>query len=875
MHHSKEIKEVFRELNSNNEGLSQAEAEKRLQEYGLNEIKEAKKISPIKIFLNQFNSVVVYNLIAALVISLFIGERIDAIVIGIILILNAVFGFIQEYKAEKSIEALKKLASLKATVIRDGKEKNIDAKLLVPGDILKLETGDKLPADARLFEIINLETQEAALTGESTPVSKELKLLPEKTSLADRINMVFSGTIITNGRGKAIVTGTGMKTEIGKIATLIQETEQEKTPLQKKLDQMGRFLGLITIIVSVIVFLGGVFEGGNVLEFFIIAVALAVAAIPEGLPAIVTIGLALGTQRMVKRHALIRKLPSVETLGSTTVICTDKTGTLTKNEMTVKKIYSNGKIIDITGSGYDKKGEFLHKSKKIDANEIELLLKAGSLNNNSSLTDGNVIGDPTEAALIVSAEKALLARESLEKKHPRIHEIPFTSERKLMTTIHDFKGEKIAFSKGAPEVVLNLCDSIYQNGKVRKLTEADKKEILEINREFANDALRVLGFAFKTVIDAKRAEKNLTFLGLQGMIDPPREEVKEAIEKCRKAGIKVVMITGDHEITAKAIGKAIGIEGKSLAGEQLEKIQELEKIVEDSAIYARVNPEPKKKIVDALKKRGHIVAMTGDGVNDAPALKKADIGIGMGITGTDVAKEASAMILTDDNFASIVNAIEEGRGIYDNIKKFVEYLLSSNLGEILTLFVAIILGFSLPVTALMILWINLVTDGLPALALSIDPVEPNIMERKPRNPKERIISNSIIARMLIVGFTMMLGTLIVFKLYNPEENLAYAQTMAFATLMIFQMFNVLNCRSEFNSLFKVGIFTNMKLWGAIIISILMQVLVIQTSVMEKVFNTVHLSAIDLGVVFLAASSVFIVVEIYKLAITRINPELVK
>jgi len=871
--HFKTIERTFKELNTGKTGLTEKEAEKRLQEYGYNEIKEGKRISPLKIFIEQFNSVVVYILIVALVVSIFIGERIDAIIIGIILVLNAIFGFIQEYRAEKSIEALKKLASLKATVIRDGKEKDIDAKLLVPGDIVKLETGDKIPADSRLFEIINLETQEAALTGESTPVRKEVKVLAEKISLADRINMVFSGTIITNGRGKAIVTGTGMQSEMGKIAKLIEETEPEKTPLQKKLNQLGRFLGIVTVVISITVFLGGILKGGEILEFFIVAVALAVAAIPEGLPAIVTIGLSIGSQRMVKRNALIRKLPSVETLGSTTVICSDKTGTLTKNEMTVKKIYGNNKIIDVTGSGYAKKGEFLHKNKKINAKEIELLLKAGSLNNNSSLTDGKVIGDPTEAALIVSAEKAGMSKESLEKKNPRINEIPFTSERKLMTTIHNINREEVAFVKGAPEVVLKLCNSVYENGKIRKLTEAKKKEILKINEEFANNALRVLGFAFKSVMDIKRVEKNLTFLGLQGMIDPPREEVKVAIEKCEKAGIKVIMITGDHEITAKAVGEAIGIEGKSLTGQQLEKIQNLDKIVEDIAIYARVNPEHKIKIVDALKKKGHIVAMTGDGVNDAPALKKADIGVGMGITGTDVSKEASDMILTDDNFASIVNAVEEGRGIYDNIKKFVEYLLSSNLGEILTIFIAIMLGFPLPIIAIMILWINLVTDGLPALALSVDPSDPNIMERKPRNPKEKIISKPIIARMLIVGFTMMIGTLAVFKLYNPGTNLVYAQTMAFSTLMIFQMFNVLNCRSEFNSLFKIGIFTNMKLWGAIIVSIIMQVIVVQVPLFNNFFKTVPLAGMDWIYVLLVGSSVFVVVEIYKFVISRVKPEL--
>ncbi|MFH0867693.1 MAG: HAD-IC family P-type ATPase, partial [Candidatus Woesearchaeota archaeon] len=691
-----------------------------------NEITQGKKISPIKIFLNQFNSVVIYILLFALAVSIFLGETVDAIVIGAIVVANAVLGFIQEYKAEKSIDALKKLASLKATVIREGKEKDIDAKLLVPGDIIKLETGDKLPADCRIYELVDLQAQEATLTGESTPVKKELTVLAEKTPLADRINMAFSGTIITNGKGHAIITSTGMQTEIGKIATLIEEVKPELTPLQKKMNTLGKKIGIAVVIISIIVFLAQLFKDPVILghltslqfleflkgsrEIFLTAIALAVAAIPEGLPAVVTIGLAIGIKRMVKRNALNRKLPSVETLGSTTVICTDKTGTLTKNEMTVKKIYANSKIIDVTGSGYEKKGEFLFNNKKINTNEIELLLKIGALNNDASLTDGNVIGDPTEASLIVSSAKAGLKKEVLEKEHNRLDEIPFSSERKIMTTIHDFDNEKLAFVKGAPEVVLGLCTSIYENGKIHKLTEAKKKDILQINKEFGNDALRVLGFAFKTVMSKDRAEKNLTFVGLQGMMDPPREEVKEAIKKCKKAGIKIVIITGDHEITAKAVAKEIGIEGRSITGAELEKIKEkdLEKYVEEIVIYARVNPEHKIKIVDALKKKGHVVAMTGDGVNDAPALKKADIGIAMGITGTDVAKEAADMILLDDNFASIVNAVEEGRGVYDNIRKYFSYLISGNIGEVMIIFLSIIFGWSLPMTATQILLINLV-----------------------------------------------------------------------------------------------------------------------------------------------------------------------
>jgi Ca2+-transporting ATPase len=872
--HNKRIEEVFKELKTSKEGLSEKEAEARLKKYGYNEIKQAKKISPLKIFLSQFNNVLIYILIAAVIISIFLGERDDAIVIGILVIVNAIIGFRTEYKAEKSIEALKKLASLKAKVLRGGKQKEIDAKLLVPGDIILLETGDKVPAGSRLFEITNLQTQEAALTGESLPVKKELKVLEPKIAIADMINMVFFGTIVASGRGKAIVTSTGMQSQIGKIAKMIEETGEDLTPLQKKLTTLGRRLGIAILVIVLIVFISGIVKGEPILEFFIFAVALAVAGIPEGLPIVVTIGLSTGVQRMVKRNALIRKLASAETLGSTTVICTDKTGTLTKNEMTVKKIYANGKIIDVSGSGYDKKGEFLVDNKKLNPKELNLLLNIGALNNDAAFDNKNVIGDPTEAALIVSAAKSGIDKEALQKRCPRKDEILFTSERKIMTTLHQINGEIVAYTKGAPEVVLSKCNSISENGKIKKLTEKRKKEILEINKSFADKALRVLGFAYKTVMNKTRAEKNLTFVGLQGMIDPPREEVKLAIKKCEHAGIKVIVITGDNEATAKAVANAIGIDGKAITGQQLGEMKNLEKHVEEIAIYARVNPEHKNKIVDALKKKGHIVAMTGDGVNDAPALKKADIGVSMGITGTDVAKEASDMILTDDNFASIVNAVEEGRGIYDNIKKFVEYLLSSNLGEILTIFIAIMIGLPLPLIAIMILWINLVTDGLPALALSVNPEDPDIMDHKPRSQNERIISNPIIMRMLIVGITMMIGTLAVFKLYNPESNLMYAQTMAFSTLMMFQMFNVLNCRSEFNSLFKVGIFTNMRLWGAILISIILQVMVIHISFFNDKFHTIPLTGIDWFYVVLVSSSVFIIVEIYKFIIVRAKPELV-
>ncbi|MBI1969400.1 calcium-translocating P-type ATPase, SERCA-type, partial [Candidatus Woesearchaeota archaeon] len=864
MFHTKEVKAVLAELQSSPEGLTTAEALQRLQQYGYNEIQEEKKKSPIILFLELFKSPIVWVLIAATLISAFVGEYFDAIVIGLILVLNAIMGFVQEYKAEKAIEALKRMASLKAKVLRDGREQEMDARELVPGDIIILETGNKVPADARLLELSNLQTQEATLTGESLPVKKDLKLVAENVPLGDRKNMIFSATIITKGRGKAVVCATGMKTEIGKIAKLIQTAEEPMTPLQIKLKHLGARLGALVLIIAVVIFAVGVwFHEGTVLEMFLASVALAVAAIPEGLPAVVTISLALGVQRMVKRHALVRKLPSVETLGCTTVICSDKTGTLTKNEMTVREIFVDGQEIGVTGTGYSIQGHFTKKTKGLD-----LLLKIGALNNDAKVEyeKEEVIGDPTEACLIVAAAKAGMKREMLEKEYPRVDEIPFDSERKRMTTIHDYGGRKIAYLKGAPDVVLKLCKYVLINGRIQPMDEEWKQLILQKNEEFANKALRVLGFAFKELRDEKieqDIESRMVFVGLQGMIDPPREEVKEAIVKCKTAGIKVVMVTGDFIGTAKAIAMELGIEGKAITGTELDQMKNLEEEIESIGICARVDPEHKVKILEALRAKGHIVAMTGDGVNDAPALKKADIGIAMGIAGTDVAKEASKMILTDDNFASIVNAVEEGRNIYDNIRKFVEYLLSSNIGEVLTIFLAILVGFPLPLLAIHLLWINLVTDGLPALALSIDPAEPGIMQRKPRKPGENIVNRHRAAYIHVIGAIMMLGTLAVFKWYNPTGNLMYAQTMAFLTLMLFQMFNVLNYRSIDKSLFKVGVFSNIYLIGAIATSVIMQALVIHTP-LQSFFKTISLTGMDWLIAIGVAATVFIFAEVTKL-----------
>jgi len=858
-------KEVFSKLNSSEKGLSSKEAKKRLSVYGLNEITEKEKISALKIFFDQFKSFIVWVLIGAVIISIFIGEFLDAGVIGIILVLNAIIGFKQEYSAEKAIEALQKMASLKAKVFRDGKEVLIDSKELVPGDVIILETGEKIPADSRMINSINLEAQESALTGESLPVKKIIDMMPAKSVVADRKNMIYSGTIITAGRGMAIVTGTGMNSEIGKIAEMIQTTETKLTPLQLKLRHLGHVLGIATIAISIIVFLAGVLSGKEVGEMAINAISLAVAAIPEGLPAVVTIALSLGVTRMIKRHALVRKLPSVETLGGTTVICTDKTGTLTCNQMTVTKIYANGNIISVTGRGYKKEGTFMIGKKIVDAMPLVPLLRIGTMNNDAKITDKDVIGDPTEASLIVCAAKAGIDKEEMEKKYPRIGEIGFDSKRKRMSTFHKIDGKKTVYCKGAPDVILHLCDRIWDKGRVRKITSSDKKKILKINESFSSEALRVLGFAYKN--SSILEEKNLIFVGLQGMIDPPRKEVKEAIAKCTEAGVKVVMITGDYKGTAMAIAGQIGIKGKAINGEELEKIKDLKKVVDKISVYARVDPAHKSRIVEALKANGHIIAMTGDGVNDAPALKDAHIGISMGITGTDVAKEASDMILTDDNFASIVSAIEEGRSIYDNIKKFVEYLLSSNLGEILTIFLAIIFssffGGALPLIAIQILWVNLVTDGFPALALSVDPAEPDIMRRKPRGLKDPILSRAMVTRMIVIGIIMMAGTLFMFQHFQKDYGLQYAQTIAFCTLVVFQLFNVLNCRSEYNSLFRLGVFSNIKLWIAIFVSIVLQLAVIYTP-LSVYFKTTPIEFMHWGWIIMVGSSVLIYGELAKL-----------
>jgi len=850
----KEVDEIYREFNSGSNGLSDSEAKARLQKYGLNELKETKRISALKIFLRQFASPVVWILIIALIISVIADQGIDAIIIGIILILNAILGFIQEFRAEKAIEALKKIATKKAIVIRGGVQKIIEATELVPGDIIVFSEGEKIPADSRLIEANEIRANESSLTGESVPVAKKLGTCDE-TVIGNMFNMAFSGTNIVTGTGKAIVIGTGMSTEIGKIASLLQETETPPTPLQKQLKKLGASVGVGVLVIATAIYFLGISRGGSQIEVLLSSLALAVAAVPEGLPAVITISLALGIQRMVKRNALVRKLPSAETLGSCTVICSDKTGTLTKGEMTVRKIFVDNKDVNVSGTGYEPIGVFDNKSLT-----LQKLLECGVLCNNAKLNKNEtweVLGDPTEGALIVSAMKYGI--KDIDKEYKRIKENPFKSEKKMMSVVCVKNKQKFVFAKGAPEKILEVSNYILFNGKKKKMNDYDRKEILKTYSLFGNSALRVLGFAYKE-INNNHEENDMIFLGLQGMIDPPREEVKVAIEKCNTAGIRTIMITGDYELTAKAIASELGIQGKVVTGKDLDSI-DLDKEIENIGVFARVDPKDKLKIVDALQKQGHIVAMTGDGVNDAPALKKADIGISMGITGTDVAKESSQIILLDDNFATIVSAIEEGRNIFQNIREFVEYLFSSNIGEVLVIFIALLLNFPLPLIAIQILWINLLTDGFPALALGVDTAEPHIMQKKPRK-KKAIITGKRWLYIVMIGIIMMIGTLWLYTRYLPV-SLMYAQTMAFTTLVLFQLFNVFNLRSKDTSIFRQNPFENRWLVLAVVFSILMQLIVLYTP-LATYFRIVPLQLIDWVYVILVSASVLVFGELVKL-----------
>ncbi len=893
--------EVLQALNVNKNGLSQEEAQKRLQQYGPNELKKEKGISPIRLFIEQFKDILIVILLIATGLSLYLGEVTDAIVILAIVMACAVLGFVEEYRSEKALEALKKMTAPTAMVLRDGKEVKVDASNIVPGDFVLLYAGDKVPADARLIEAYNVKVDEAPLTGESSPVNKDTAALSEETGLAERRNMVFTGTVVVYGRGKAVVTSTGMNTEFGKIAKMVQVTEEEETPLEKRMASVGKWIGILSVAVCLIVATIGIIEGREILSMILWGVSLAVAAVPEALPAIVTGALAVGMYRMAKVNTIVRRLPAVETLGCTSVICADKTGTMTKGEMTVQRIYVNGQAIKVSGVGYEPKGEFLLEDKKINpsSEELQTLLKIATLCNDAKLeketqTERWIIkGDPTEGALVVAAAKAGLWKEELEKEAPRIGEIPFSSERKCMTTVHIVSGKrKIAFMKGAPEIVLKKCTKILANGKVRKITEEDQTKILKINEAMALQALRNLGFAFKELSESvstfdDKIEKDLIFVGIMGMIDPPREEVKNAINLCGNAGIKVVMVTGDHKLTAVAVAKELNLlgenelEGKVLTGEELDKMsdEQLKEIVENIVIYARVSPEHKMRIVKAWKAKDQVVAMTGDGVNDAPALKMSDIGVAMGITGTEVTKEASDMVLTDDNFASIVKAVKEGREIYDNIKKYLTYLLRCNIMEILVMSIVMIsvpyiAGFHeteavVALTATQILWINLTTDGLPALALGVDPGDPDLMERKPRNPKESVFTRDVIIYLTVIPVLMTALLLFGYFFYQPwrgivhgKDMLTEARTQLLTAMILMELANAISARSLKYTVFKVGVFKNKFLWYAILSSLGLQLLVLYTP-LQSVFGVTSPEPLDWAFAILFTAIVFGSLEIGK------------
>ena len=876
--YTKTVDDVLASLETTQEGLSRQAAEDRLNQHGPNEIKAGHHVSPFAIFVEQFKNIFVIILLLAALISAFLDHGVEAIAIAVIVIFSVILGFIQEYRAERAIEALREMAAPTASVLRDGEEVEIPARELVPGDVILLRAGDRVPADARLIESVNLQIEEAVLTGESLPVEKHTEALSGgRLEVGDRKNMVYSGTAAAYGRGKAVVAATGMNTEFGKITGMLQGVETGDTPLQENLDRVGKTLAKAAFIVVFVIVLLGVLRGQPLLEMFIFGIALAVAVVPEALPAVVTISLAIGIQRMAKRNALVRKLPTVETLGSTSVICSDKTGTLTKDEMTVRKIFMAGHWFEVSGSGYEPVGEFSNSGAQGALDDhLNGLLRGGVLVSDAHLVqvDGrwDIKGDPTEGALVVAAAKAGMDKGELDKRYPRLQEIPFTSETKRMTTLHKTPDGPIAYSKGAPEVVLNASTRYLAQDGEHTLDDASRETFITAAREMAGQALRVLAVASRPAETIQQAETEMTLLGLVGMIDPPRPEAKDAIRVCETAGIRPVMITGDHPVTAQAVARELGLikGGRVVTGAELEDMDEetLSSDVEGIDVFARVSPAHKLRVVTALQNRGHVVAMTGDGVNDAPALKKADIGIAMGITGTDVSKEAAAMTLVDDNFSSIVAAVEEGRGIFGNIKKYLMYLLSSNIGEIGLMAGTALLGMPLPLTAVQILFVNLATDGLPALALSVDPPEPDLMSHKPRNPRKGIFTRPVTTLMLVGGLWSTLVNLGLFAwALNSGRGLPEAMTMAFVSLVLIQFFKAYNYRSDHLSIFA-GIFSNRWLNLSIIFDLLLLVLVIYLPFLQEPFGTYALPLEDWLIVFAAAFTISPVLELAKWMLRR-------
>ncbi len=842
--YDRSIKEVMSSLKTSERGLTYAEAERRFKRYGRNEIKRNGRANALRIFASQFKDPVVYVLVVAVALSAVVHELVNAVVIGAILFLNSIFGFVQEYKAERAIELLKKFETLRARVVRGGVEQEIDAVMLVPGDVIIVDAGDKVPADARLIWNLNLNADEAVLTGESEPVRKVIEILPSKTALADRENMIFAGTLVVDGRARAVVTATNEYTEMGKIAKLVKETEEAPTPLQNKLKGLGRWLTLFAVAAAAIIVPVGLFRHLSFYDVFMQAISLAVSAIPEGLPAVVTIGLALGVRRMIRRKAIIKRLKSVEALGSVTVICSDKTGTITKNEMTVTDIFANDRMFKVTGSGYKTKGDFLVNSKKVSAKSLGLLLRAGASCNNATLK----VGDPTEIALLVVAEKA-----NVKRDENRLDEVPFSSERKYMLTMHN----DAVYVKGALEKVLGMCSYVIIDGKKRRLIRRDIEKVREANNQMAGKALRVLAVA------SGSSEKDIAFLGLMGMIDPPRKEVKDAIQLCRLAGIRPMIITGDQKLTALAIAKGVGINSDALTGDEIDKLSDdrLRKVVKVISIFCRTASEHKVRILKALQENGEIVAMTGDGVNDAPALKKADVGVAMNIKGTDVSKDIADVVLVDDNFASIVSAVKEGRVIYDNIKKFVKFLLSANFDEIALILTVILLGLPLPFLPIHILWINLVTDSFPALALGVDPPAGDVMSRKPRPPKEGIL-NGIWGFLIVAAILAFVVSMVTFLIGLKTGSIERARTLTLTAAILVEMFIAFSARSD-RSVFKSSPFSNKWLFGAVMLTLALHFTVVY-SPLNIPFGLVPLSFLEVAAVFGASALVFVVFECIKL-----------
>lgn len=856
-------------------GLKSKEAEERLHKYGYNEIVKKKRVSPVIIFLSQFGDFIVWILIGAAIISYFMRERADAITILIIVIMDAVLGFIQEYKTERSLEALKELAAPTARVIRDGSLITIKAREIVIGDIIEVEAGDKIPADCIIIQGEGLQSDESILTGESLPV--------EKISYSGRgkvlgKNIFYMGCSVTHGRGRCRVIAAGMDTEMGKIASMLQEIETSQTPLQRKLNNLGKVLVIGCIIICAIVTAVGILRGEDIYKMFLIGISLAVAAIPEGLPAVVTVSLAIGVQRMMKNKALVRKLPAVETLGCTNIICSDKTGTLTQNKMTVKKIYISGNYYEVTGDGYSIKGDikYLKQISELEKGDIKKLIECVVLCNNASIPEDKdkkkkYFGDPTEIALLVMGAKFNTFRGGLIKNNRLIKENPFDSERKMMSVVYNKNGSRIMYAKGAPEKILNKCTHTIIKGEVIQINDKIKKSILNANDNMAQDALRVIAAAYKEIrtADSILKEDRLIFIGLTGMIDPPRIEVKDAIIECRTAGIIPIMITGDHKLTAYAIAKQLRMlddNGVVITGEEIDKMSDsqLDRLIERVRVFARVNPSHKYRIVKALKKKNYVVAMTGDGVNDAPAIKEADIGISMGISGTDVTKEASSMILLNDNFATIVGAVREGRIIYDNIRKFIRYLLSCNIGEVLTMFVSALMGLPVPLLPIQILLVNLATDGLPAMALSLEPGEDDVMIRKPRKRDESVFSDGLWKKIILRGFLIGLCTVVAFSmsLVIFGGNIRLSSTIALCTLVMSQLFHVFECKSERHSVFKAGIFTNKYLTAAVISSVVLLILTVYSPWLQTVFKTQALNLVQWGIVLAFSGTVSIVSSLF-------------